>query len=161
MTKENDSNTAENSPVPDRPCDSPAGHQFDFWLGEWDLTWGEGEHGTNKITKILGDCVILEEFDGTPAMEFHGMSLSVFNQRTGLWHQTWVDSSGGYLDFKGSFQNEKMILSREAVIEGKSVLQRMVWYNLSEDSLDWNWERSLDSGETWKVAWHIRYVRRN
>jgi len=27
-------------------------------------------------------------------------------------------------------------------------LQRMVFYNIGADELDWNWERSVDSGES-------------
>ena len=147
--------------MPDQPCSAPEARQFDFWLGEWDLTWGEGERGTNTISAILGDCVILEKFDGAPAIEFQGMSVSVFNQRTSLWHQTWVDSSGGYLDFTGSFKEGVMILSREATVDGRPVQQRMVWYNITAKSLDWNWERSSDAGKTWEIVWHIQYSRKS
>jgi hypothetical protein len=35
----------------------------------------------------------------------------------------------------------------------------MVWYNVNNDSFDWNWERSRD-GEEWNVLWQIRYERR-
>ncbi len=24
-------------------------HEFDFWIGNWDLTWGENDRGTNRI----------------------------------------------------------------------------------------------------------------
>ena len=50
--------------------------QFDFWLGEWDLTWGEDGRGTNRITLILDEQVIQEEFDGTPAISLKGLSVS-------------------------------------------------------------------------------------
>lgn len=40
------------------------GTELDFWLGEWDVTW-EGGHGTNRLSRILRDRVILEEFDET------------------------------------------------------------------------------------------------
>ena len=32
-----------------------AARQFDFWLGEWDCAWGEGERGTNSVYLDLGD----------------------------------------------------------------------------------------------------------
>jgi hypothetical protein len=56
-------------------------------------------------------------------------------------------------------EGERMVLSREAMREGKAFLQRMVFYNIGADALDWNWERSLDGGENWEVMWQIRYVR--
>ena len=141
--------------------DSSALRQFGFWLGEWALTWGEDGKGTNTITAVLDGRVIQEAFDGTPAIALKGLSLSVYNSVLGKWQQTWVDNSGGYLDFVGEFADGKMILSREATIQGKPVKQRMVWYNITENALDWNWERSNDGGNSWQVVWQIHYQRKN
>ncbi len=137
----------------------PEARQFDFWLGEWDLTWGDQQRGTNVITSVLNDQVILENFDGQPATPFAGMSISVFNRRTGQWQQTWVDNEAGYLDFVGEFKDGQMILQRTAEADGRRFLQRMVWYNIEREQLDWNWERSDDDGETWQVVWKIHYTR--
>ena len=134
--------------------------QFDFWLGEWDLTWGEDGRGTNVITAVLDKRVIQEQFDGTPATPLQGLSVSTYNTQLGKWQQTWVDNQGSYLDFVGEFAAGKMILSREATLAGQPILQRMVWYNIAEQSLDWNWERSTDGGETWQIMWHIHYQRK-
>ncbi len=142
------------------PCVHPDARQFDFWLGEWDLTWGEDGRGTNRITAILDGCVIQEEFDGTPTAPFRGLSVSSYNTAQEKWQQTWVDNNGGYLDFAGGFADGKMILSRKAVIEGKPVRQRMVWYNIAEDELDWNWERADESSEDWQIVWQIHYQRK-
>ena len=138
--------------------------QFDFWLGEWDLTWGENGRGRNVISKILDGQVIQEQFTSLPDDEtppFVGLSLSVFNARTDRWQQTWVDNQGGYLDFTGGMAGDKMILSRQAIIEGQPVQQRMVWHNIGADALDWSWERSDDGGQSWKVLWAIHYRRQS
>ena len=34
-----------------------AARQFDFLLGEWDCTWGDGEQGTNSVYLDLDDHV--------------------------------------------------------------------------------------------------------
>ncbi len=148
-------------------CASPEFRQFDFWVGEWELSWPASEtsgrkpgRGTNRIERALDDCVIVEHFVGTPSMDLRGMSVSTFNKRKGKWQQTWVDNSGGYLDFVGEFKDGQMILAREAVVsEARKFLQRMVWKNIQPDSLDWSWERSDDGGQTWKVLWPIHYQR--
>jgi hypothetical protein len=134
--------------------------QFDFWLGEWALTWGEAGQGTNRITAVLDNRVIQEQFDGTPAIPLQGLSVSTYNTTLEKWQQTWVDNSGSYLDFVGEFADGKMILSREAMLQGKPIKQRMVWYNIAEQTLDWNWERSDDGGETWQIVWQIHYQRK-
>ena len=143
-----------------RPCSAPEFAQFDFWLGEWDLTWGDEGRGTNSITKILDGCVVREQFDGRPSIEFQGISLSTYDIRTAKWRQTWVDNSGGYLDFTGEFTDGKMVLSRQALVDGKPVKQRMVWYNIHSNELDWDWQRSDDDGETWQTLWQIHYRRK-
>ena len=142
------------------PCGQAEARQFDFWLGNWNLTWGEEGRGTNRISLILDGCVIQEEFDGTPSIPLKGVSVSTFNAALGKWQQTWVDNSGGYLDFTGEFVDGKMILSREVIVQEKPLKQRMVFYNIAENELDWNWERSDDDGETWHVVWHIHYQRK-
>jgi len=48
--------------------------QFDFWLGEWDCTWGDDGKATNHIQRIMDNKVIQENFTN-PALR--GMSLSV------------------------------------------------------------------------------------
>jgi hypothetical protein len=88
------------------------------------------------------------------------MSVSVFSKEDNRWHQTWVDSSGSYLDFTGKFSDGKMILARDGIVEGKAVKQRMVWYDLTENNFQWSWERSEDEGITWRVIWKIQYQRR-
>ena len=139
---------------------TPPDRGFDFWLGEWQVSWGEGQQGTNRIDKILDGVVIRERFDGNPAMPFWGMSLSVYDTRSELWRQTWVDNEGNYWTFRGRFADGRMILSTEVAVEGKPVLLRMVFHNIETDELDWNWERSEDGGRNWALRWHIHYTRK-
>jgi hypothetical protein len=147
---------------------APEFRQFDFWIGKWDLSWpasqttgGKAGRGTNRIELALDQCVVVENFDGAPDIPLRGMSVSTFNQRTRKWQQTWVDNSGGYLDFVGELNDGQMILAREAMTQdGRKIMQRMVWKNIKPDSLDWSWERSDDNGKSWKIIWPIRYVRR-
>src|SRR5215470_2046859 len=85
------------------PCSGTEWRQFDFWIGEWNLTWpspdGKGtENGTNTITRVLGDCVVLENFTGGGSNPMRGMSLSTFSPKLQKWQQTWVDDQGSYLD---------------------------------------------------------------
>ena len=131
--------------------------QFDFWLGKWDCTWAEDGKATNHILRILDDNIIQENFS---APNLKGMSVSAYDAERGRWCQTWVDNSGSYLDFTGTFEDGKMILSRDAIVRGEACKQRMVWYNIEASQLDWNWERSDDGGITWRVLWEIHYQKK-
>jgi len=149
------------------PCTTLQQKQFDFWLGEWNLTWpgekaGESGHGTNSIRRVLDGCVVNENFSGEDSMPLRGISVSIFDARSGKWKQTWVDNEGGYLDFIGEFRDRKMILSRSFTQpDGTTIHQRMVWKNISQNELDWSWESSTDGGKNWKVLWPIHYKRKS
>lgn len=152
----------------DRPCDAEEGHALDFWIGEWDLTWPGGQggtpegtegRGTNKITRVLDDCVIEEQFraDG-----FSGMSVSVYNGRTGDWRQTWVDNQSGYISLSGGLLDGVMELRTEPFTnpQGQQQINRMIWTDVTTNSLEWHWQASLDGGKTWQDRWVITYTRR-
>ncbi|MGH2521803.1 MAG: DUF1579 family protein [Anaerolineales bacterium] len=138
----------------------PAAREFDFWLGEWDVTWGEGQCGSNRIEAILNSRVILENFNGQPAIPFRGMSVSVYDFKREQWRQTWVDDTGNYWAFTGGFHAGRMTLQTDDMVEGRPVKLRMMFYNIAADELDWDWEKSEDSGETWTLLWHIHYRRK-
>lgn len=137
------------------------GTELDFWLGEWDATWGEAGRGTNRLTRILGGKVVDEHFEGRGKVgSLEGRSWSVFDPERKLWRQTWVDDSGGYLDFTGALADSWFAFVREAPELGERGRQRMVFRDVTPESFRWTWEASLDGGATWDVKWEIAYRRR-
>lgn len=146
------------------PCDSPECRQFDFWLGQWHLEWDDANGnrltGANVIKSILDGCVILENFNGSPGNLLKGMSVSAYDKGTGKWKQTWVDNQGSYLDFTGGMVNGQMVLSRSVKKKDQAIMQRMIFYNIEKDNLDWKWEISENGGKDFKTMWLIHYIRK-
>ena len=138
----------------------PAERQFDFWLGDWVVSWGEGQRGRNHVEALFEGRVIQEQFDGQPGTPLRGMSVSVYSPALGVWRQTWVDSEGSYWSFSGGWDGEQMCLETDDVRDGRPMRLRMVWHNLAADSLDWAWERSDDGGQSWQRLWALHYTRR-
>jgi hypothetical protein len=134
--------------------------EFDFWLGDWDVTWGDNQRGRNKVEAILDGAVILEQFDGQAASPLRGMSVSVYHPGRAEWRQTWVDNQGSYWAFAGGFAEGRMTLGTDEVRSGQAVKLRMQWHNIEANAFDWHWQRSEDGGQTWQVLWAIRYTRR-
>lgn len=146
--------------MPQQPCGQPEASQFDFWLGDWELTWNDTIKGSNLITKNMNGCVIHEHFN-SPTDGFSGMSWSVFNPGKNKWEQTWVDNSGGYLNLEGAFSNGQMELSTEQTSpKGEKVLFKMVYYNIKQNEFDWEWKSSKDNGLSFEVLWKIHYQRK-
>ena len=147
----------------------PEGKQFDFWIGEWDLTWpaGQGEspagqpgRGHNSVKKILGNCIVQESFANS-ATQYRGMSVSAFQPKTGQWEQTWVDTEGNYLLFTGGFKDEVMELKSppRKSPDGKTILSRMRFEKITPDSFDWTYQITEDDEKTWTTNWQIHYAR--
>ncbi|HEU4321216.1 MAG TPA: DUF1579 family protein [Acidimicrobiia bacterium] len=153
----------------DAPCSSPEARQLDFWLGEWDLSWpaqqtggepGERLTGRNSITRLFDNCVIEENFT-TRDGGYRGHSVSLYDERAAVWRQTWVDSSGSYLWFTGGVVDGVMVFATEPTErDGEIVVNRMVFNDVTPDSLEWAWQRSSDVGRSWTDLWNISYVRR-
>ena len=134
---------------------------LDFWLGSWEVSWEGGGHGSNTIRRILDGRAIEESFDGRDRdSALLGRSLSVLDAQDGRWRQTWVDSTGAYLDLVGAEVDGRIAFGRDAVVDGVPVKQRMVWLDVTADAMRWQWQRSADEGATWTVAWEIDYRRR-
>lgn len=141
-----------------KPCSKTEFRQFDFWLGDWEVTVGGNAAGTNSIQLILGDCVLLENWTG--AKGGAGKSFNLFNAAKGKWQQTWVDNSGNVLELYGEFKNGVMQLTGENVTNGKKTLQRITWHPLEKDKVRQHWEQSADDGKTWNTAFDGLYIRK-
>jgi len=141
--------------------DAPERKQFDFWLGDWDVSWSDTGKGTNSITKEMNGMVIHEHFS-SPADKYKGESWSMYNRVKKVWQQTWVDNGGEYLVLEGGMKDGKMELTMEKKDgAGKPITLSMVFYNISTESFDWEWRSSADKGKTWKSLWKIHYARRH
>jgi len=80
------------SAVPEPNCDNPAHHQFDFWIGAWDVSNPDGHAGTNTVTLEENACLIHEHWKGAEGSS--GQSFNYFDGADGKWHQVWVDANG-------------------------------------------------------------------
>jgi len=147
---------------PQAPCSTEEYRQLDFWVGSWSAAWTDAEgnvqHGSNVISRELGNCMIEENFDGNPGNNLVGHSISMYVPRLGHWKQIWMDNQGSFLDFHGGPDEEGFHFTMERPIEAAPHL-RMIFRNIEDDSFDWHWQNSADEGGTWNDQWVIHYTR--
>lgn len=143
-----------------RPCVFQAEYkQFDFWVGEWDVTMMGQPAGTSSIQRIEDGCVIFENWTGVGGGT--GKSFNFYDSGLRKWRQVWVSSNGGVLDFFGEYADGQMRYTGETQgPAGTKVLQRLTFFNLSPDRVRQFWEQSTDSGKTWTVSFDGLYVRK-
>ena len=84
--------------------------QFDFWLGQWQVTDADGTtvYGENEITLSERGCALREQWRSSRGGT--GSSINYFNPVDGLWHQHWVDSGASIIHISGGMKGNSMVL---------------------------------------------------
>jgi hypothetical protein len=157
---------AAQSPAPASappPCTAAEYRQFDFWVGDWDVKDPQGTVvGTNRITREYDGCVLQEHWEARGPRKQTGSSFNTWSLATKQWHQTWVDSTGGFLRLDGGLVEGKMVLAGEmpARTGGGRVRHRITWTPLAGGTVRQLWETSKDAGVSWTVAFDGLYVHK-
>ncbi len=155
---------AQGSPPSIPPgCHTPQSHQWDFWLGKWEVR----ANGADKIVahslieKKYGGCAIRENWMPVgQETSGGGGSLTVYDPRLKEWRQTWVDSNGSRVQLDGTLANGIMAITgkwQNFGGPGKDALVRMM-YQKQPDGQVRQWTKSsIDNGKTWKPSFDFVY----
>lgn len=151
--------TAQTSP-PAPACAGPEHGQFDFWVGRWDVypTGKDALVAHSLIEKLYAGCAIRETW--APLKGGGGGSLSSYVAAERVWRQTWVDSTGGRVEFAGGWTGEAMVLTGSwpgAVRPGEPALVRMTYSRDVDGRVRQLGEASTDGGATWSVNFDFTY----
>ncbi len=147
-----------------KPCEKdPIYNQFDFWVGEWEVYDLKGNvAGHSKITKILDNCVVLEEWTSASAQQglvFSGKSYNSYNAASKQWQQNWVDNTGGTTEYlTGYFENSAMhFKSRPFSLNGKIAVRKLTFYKLDINKVRQHGEVSYDDEKSWTTEYDLEY----
>lgn len=137
-------------------CADLASRQFDFWIGDWNVSSADGQLlGRNRVEKLYEGCVLQEHWTGVKGGT--GSSFNVYDSARKVWHQTWVDSTGSLLVLEGGLKEGSMVLSGEQVQQdGKKLLNRITW-TPKDGTVRQHWESSSDGGKTWTTVFDGLY----
>ncbi len=139
-------------------CSDERSHEFDFWIGTWDVTANGEIAGTNSIEPILEGCVLQETWSGAGGSA--GSSFNFYNPQTQNWQQFWVWRNGTTLDLRGGYSEGKMVLEGESLDrEGKALLNRISWYDNPDGTVRQHWQISKDAGASWQDAFDGLYTK--
>jgi len=143
------------------PCAAAEHHQFDFWIGDWEVRGADGRRlGTNRITPILGGCALQEEWASADG-KIRGVSINAFDPADRRWHQTWVDTGPSRLVIAGGLADGRMVMEQRSPRPGGAAdVQRITWTPLPDGRVRQHWEASSDDGAHWKTSFDGYYSRR-
>jgi hypothetical protein len=140
-------------------------HDFDFNIGTWNThikrlqhplkgsnTWVELE-GTVVVQKVWNGRAQLEEIEADgPTGHFEGLTLFLYNPRSHQWSQNFASSGDGTLSVPtvGEFKNGRGEFFDQEPFNGRTILVRVVWSNVTPNSHQFEQSFSDDGGKTWE-----------
>jgi hypothetical protein len=159
------------------PCQAPEYHQFDFWLGTWDIEQDilteDGSYARfpakNRVEAVASGCAVVEHWRGTvqfywEGMEapdsLYGLSVRSFDDARGEWSIYWLDSRHPSFGdpFVGGFDNGLGTFTRRVRrLDGTVSLSRIVFEPVDATSVEWNLDVSADDGERWTTVWRMHF----
>jgi hypothetical protein len=131
------------------PCDSPEYHQFDFWIGDWEVVAPNGiVAGRSHVERIANGCGIEEQWTGSAGGS--GRSLNHYGADH-RWHQYWVGAGGSILNLSGTLDGNVMTLT--------DTTNRLMFTNRLDGSVRQQWQTTADNGKTWTTTFDGLYSR--
>ena len=164
-------------PVPALPQTAPVTdgqHDFDFEIGTWkthltrlqhplagSTTWVDYE-GTSIVRKVWNGRANLVELkvDG-PAGHIEGLSLRLYNPESHQWSLNFANIKGGTPGQPtiGEFKNGRGEFFDQEPFNGRQILVRNVFSDITPTSYRFEQAFSEDGGKTWEVNWIATDIR--
>jgi hypothetical protein len=146
--------------LPPPACTGAENHQFDFWIGRWDV------YPTTAPDKLVAHSLIESRYAGCAIRENwmplvsggDGGSLSTYVPAKKAWRQFWTDSSNAAVDFTGGWDGKSMILTGTWPQPGHPTqMTRMTYTKLADGSVEQAGTSSDDGGKTWQPSFDFIY----
>jgi len=152
------SNTPPARPVVACATETPR-HQFDFWIGEWDVTTKDGKRaGSSVVESVSGGCALLENW--TSGSGGHGKSLNAWNPSIRQWQQYWIGQDGAPTEFRSSEFDGKSLAFFDREVTDSLSFSRMTFTPLDASTVRQHAEKTTDGGKTWSTTYDLYYHRR-
>jgi hypothetical protein len=146
-------------------------HDFDFEIGTWKIHLKRLDHrltgstnwvefdGTSVTRKVWDGRADLEEFetDSPAGGHIEGLTLRLYDPQTRQWSLYWATSKSGAMGAPtvGEFKNGRgeFFDTEPSGPNGRSILCRFVWSEITPNSAHFEQSFSDDGGKTWEVNW--------
>ena len=152
------------------PASHDGSHDFDWIFGTWkatlrrlvkpltgSTTWVDFE-GRQLSKPIWGGKANLDEFivDSPGAgVKIEGTALRLYDPSSQQWRIYWASSKRGIVDppVVGRFTSGRGEFYGMDELDGRAILVRYVWSNITANSAHFEQAFSVDGGKNWEVNW--------
>ena len=149
-------------------------HDWDFLVGSWTVrhrrlkerlagsTEWEEFAGTSVLWKTLGglgtaDDNLLELPSGT----YRAVGIRAYDAQSARWSIWWLDARSLDIDppVRGGFKDGLGTFVGEDSLNGRPILVRFQWSDITPTSAHWEQAFSPDGGATWETNWTMEFTR--
>jgi hypothetical protein len=156
------------------PAARDGAHDFDFDLGVWTTHITRRLHplsGSDESMQLTGTVTVRKVWDGRAQLEeieadgpkghWEGMTLFLYNPEARQWSMNFANSSGGTLatPMIGSFKDGRAELFASDTLDGRAVLVRAVWSNITPTTHTYQEFYSADGGRTWALSFQANKTK--
>lgn len=156
------------------PSQRDGQHDFDFSFGMWKMHLLRLVHpltGSTEWVHLDGTAVVSRVWDGRANLvEFEvngssahieGLSLNLYNPLSHQWSLNFASSSDGTLNQPtiGEFENARGEFFDQETFNGKTILVRKSYSDITPNSNRFEEAFSADGGKTWEVNWIAIFTR--
>ena len=151
-------------------------HDFAFETGSWSVVhrklaqrlagsddWYEFE-GTCRAWELMGGEGNVDDHElADPRGAYRAASLRRYDEAAKRWSIWWWDSRAAAIGppVHGSFVDGVGTFFGDDEHDGKPVLVRYLWSEITSRSARWEQAFSPDGGVTWETNWTMRFERRD
>lgn len=143
-------------------------HDFDFEIGTWKIHVSRLQHpltGSQSWIDLDGTCVVRKLLDSANNVlelklsnatdHLEGISVQLYNRQTHQWSLNFAGLSDGMFGQPtvGEFKDGRGEFFDQEPYNGKTILLRKVWSNITPNSARFEEAFSIDGGKTWEINW--------
>jgi len=150
-------------------------HDFDFVFGRWKVhnrRLLKPLTGSNEWVEFEGTWVAKPIWEGrgnmdefvvdAPSGRIYGTTVRLYNQKTGEWSLYWANAANGEFSLPatvGHFTHGRGEFFDREEYNGRPIMVRYIWSNITPNSARWEQAFSVDGGKTWETNWVTENTR--
>ena len=136
-------------------------HQFDFWLGKWEVYDYETDSllAHSYVESILDSIGIQEHYTDADGSTYSSTSLNKYNFSKDKWEQYYLNNQGLTMRFLGNLDGNTMILENKKEFKNRPSFNKLSWELMEDGSVRHIWLQRWEHEEDWRTVFDGLYRR--